>query len=242
MEGRTCPGELITRLPLTSTHLDHLPSCSCLAQDGSLIIDFSTFAHPPRSVFIRADHHSVSATHQSQLHPAVRTSCELELTVSPSPRWFCRTQPPLADPQHLRALHPNKTAAKVGQLQESVSSALSTRGRMTPPELTTTLLSPSRHVLSVSIMHFISSTSFWYITVIGALIGIQKGREVEIVNSFELALERPPSAMDVEGEDRPVGGGGFGGEKVDWPFFEKRSGECESCMMFAWKRSGTLGR
>lgn len=64
--------------------------------------------------------------------------------------------------------------------------------------------------------------------VIGALIGIQKGREVEIVNSYELALERPPSAMDVEGEDRPVGGGGFEGEKVDWAFFEERSGNCES--------------
>ena len=71
------------------------------------------------------------------------------------------------------------------------------------------------------------------------MIGIQKGREVEIVNSYELALERPASAMDVEGDEPKVGGGGFAGEKVDWNFFEERSGNCEFvCCCFLVARGG----
>ncbi|CED84943.1 COP9 signalosome, subunit CSN6 [Phaffia rhodozyma] len=58
--------------------------------------------------------------------------------------------------------------------------------------------------------------------IVGALIGIQKGNEVEIVNSFELALvgdQLENSGMEIDGERAP------GGDKVevDWAFFEERT-------------------
>lgn len=47
-----------------------------------------------------------------------------------------------------------------------------------------------------------------YSAVIGALIGVQQGREVEITNSFELALSSD-------------------GREVNQQFFQDRQGQCE---------------
>jgi hypothetical protein len=49
--------------------------------------------------------------------------------------------------------------------------------------------------------------------VLGALLGTQNGREVEIVNTFELALE--------EGHD----------DKVDHGFLVQRRDQCMSCSL-----------
>lgn len=90
------------------------------------------------------------------------------------------------------------------------------------------------------------SAPFLASTVIGALIGIQKGREVEIVNSYELAMEKPSSGMDVDSEQ--PGGSGFEGKTVDWAFFEERSGNCKHSRprvlgeVWACARGGTRGR
>jgi hypothetical protein len=38
--------------------------------------------------------------------------------------------------------------------------------------------------------------------------------------------------MQVDEGDVPPGGTGFGGDKVDWAFYDERSGNCTSALFF----------
>lgn len=70
--------------------------------------------------------------------------------------------------------------------------------------------------------------------VFGGLLGAQKGREIEIVTSYELAYVRrqandDANAMDVEGSPSVSAATGMTEEgEVDWAFFEERTASCES--------------
>lgn len=64
--------------------------------------------------------------------------------------------------------------------------------------------------------------------VFGGLLGVQKGREVEIVTSYELAYRKPQEGeMEVEESSTAAGGAT---DEVDWAFFEERTASCTSSL------------
>lgn len=86
-----------------------------------------------------------------------------------------------------------------------------------------------------------------HLTAYGALLGTQSGREVSVINTFELKLATTDVDMDAntgDGENATASGsgsasaggsgagnaGGRGGSLMDMDFLEKRRGQCKSCI------------
>lgn len=86
-----------------------------------------------------------------------------------------------------------------------------------------------------------------HLTAYGALLGTQSGREVSVINTFELKLAVTDVDMDAnntsdanatasgsgsagEGGSGAINGSGNGTSLMDMEFLEKRRGQCKSCI------------
>jgi hypothetical protein len=86
-----------------------------------------------------------------------------------------------------------------------------------------------------------------HLTAYGALLGTQSGREVSVINTFELKLAATDVDMDAnntsdanatasgsgsagEGGSGAINGSGSGTSLMDMEFLEKRRGQCKSCI------------